>query len=323
MRKYDRPHHTERRPRFPIRFTFIRLKSSKQVNHWGVILSIGSLTHIFSLLLGILPIFVLNFAFRNAKMPTKRAVIFCVAILNLFQHFFKPLVWPHMHGQSFGLLNTAYNVCAFLIILTPFAILFNRELLLEFVACVGTAAGAVTLLVPYWFFGRTPLSWEFSRAWTCHALLLCSSSLLLLLKLVRFRFRHCFHFGLLFIVMLSLILLNDTIVFAVTEGEAGLYERLLALNPLWTMGPTELYPLLAKLLESCSPAFLLGNTTHGYAPVLWYAVPFYILVTIIAFLLGALLDRDNFLGRPRAASLIHKKETRCIFPAPALSVLKN
>ena len=63
------------------------------------------------------------------------------------------------------------------------------------------------------------------------------------------------------------------------------------------MGPTERYPLLASLFESCSPTFLLKSPSHGYAPVLWYALPFYILITIIAFLVGALLDRDNFLGR--------------------------
>ena len=236
-------------------------------------------------------------AFRGAKKSTKRAAVFSIAMLNLFQHLFKSLVWPHMRGAGFGLENTAYNVCALLIIATPFAILFEGELLLEFIACVGTAGGALTLFLPYWFFGETPFSWEFLRAWTCHALLLCSSALLLAFDLVRFRFRHCFRFGFLFTAMLSLVFINDALVLALTDGRTGLYERLLALNPLWMMGPTERHPLLAGLFESCSPAFLLENAAHGYAPVLWYALPLYILITIVAFLLGALLDRENFLGR--------------------------
>ena len=201
-----------------------------------------------------------------------------------------------MRGEGFGLMNTAYNICAFLIIVTPFAILFDRELLLEFIACLGTAAGTLPLLLPYWFYGQTPFAWEFLRAWTCHVLLASSSSLFLLFGLVRFRFRHCFRFGFLFTAMLAIVFINDAFVFALTDGRAGLYERLLALNPLWTMGPAERYPLLASLFKSCSPAFLLGSATHGYTPVFWYAVPFYIIITIIAFLLGAFLDRDNFLG---------------------------
>ena len=261
-----------------------------------MVLSFGSPAHLLSLILGLLPTLILYMAFRGAKRHTKRAVVFFVAILNLFQHLFKPLVWPHMRGASFGLENTAYNVCALLIIVTPFVILFDRELLLEFTACVGSAAGALTLLLPYWFFGKTPFSWEFLRAWTCHAMLACSSALLLFFGLVRFRFRHCFRFGFLFTAMLAFVLVNDALVLAVTEGGAGLYDRLLALNPLWTMGPTERYPRLRVLFESCSPAFLLESASHGYAPVLWYAFPFYILITIIAFFIGAFLDRDNFLG---------------------------
>lgn len=248
-------------------------------------------------MLGLLPTFVLYIVFRNAQAHARRTAVFAVAMLNLFQHLFKPFVWPHLRGTGFGLENTAYNVCALLIIVTPLSILFGGELLLEFIACIGSAAGAFTLLLPYWFFGGTPFSWEFLRAWTCHAMLLCSSALLLLFGLVRFRFRHCFRFGFLFVAMLATVLINDMIVLALTEGRTGLYARLLALNPLWVMGPTERYPLLASLFESSSPAFLLKSAAHGYAPVLWYAVPFYILITIIAFLLGALLDRENFLGR--------------------------
>lgn len=240
--------------------------------------------------------------FRNADGVTKRNLIISLMGLNLFQHFFKHLLYPHLWGTGFGLENTVYNFCASLIIFSPVFHFGKSGSARQFIAYLGTIAGSVALLVPYQFFGKTIstsyLILEFIRFYICHLLLIASSLLPVLWKRVRFRHTDFWKFGLYFIGLLCTILLNNVIVLLATgEGTENLYEALLRHNAIALMGPPHdntPFEFVITISEHLTIPCFLGGDGKPYTPILWYAIPLWFGISVIAFLLGMIFDRKNF-----------------------------
>lgn len=245
---------------------------------------LGSSSHICILALAAALVAAAYFALKNKPRRTARAALFFLMLINLVQHFGKSFLWPHLIGRGFGLENTAYNVCAFLIIISPIVFLAKSEACKRFLVCVGTVAGSIPLVIPFWFYGQTPFSWEFARAFFCHVLLLATSLLQALLGFTRPTFRGCWRTGLLFLLSLCVVWL-DNLLFS--SGEA-VYETLLARNPLWLVAPPEGFSLLPVIALRGRPV-----------PILWYAPHFYAFITVLAAPLGALCDRRARRKRPR------------------------
>lgn len=259
-----------------------------------MILNYFNYTHIITLLAAAGLIAALYFSLRKRSVFAKEIAVLVLMGLNLTQHFYKFFLWPHMWGSGFDIVNTAYNVCAILIIASPIVYLSKNSLLRQFVAYVGTIGPAVTLLVPYWFIGSTILTWEYLRSWTCHTLLLATSLLPALWGLVKFNYRDGWKFGFIFLAMLALILLNDA-VFMLALGQATketLYDTLVERNPLWTMGPSGPFESLGRIFEAFTPKIFLDP----YIPVLWYAIPMYLLITIAGYALGGVFDASPQSG---------------------------
>lgn len=253
--------------------------------------------HIITLLLAALFIAVFYFALRNRSLFAKEIALYILMGFNVTQHFYKSLFWPHLWGTGFGIINTAYNVCAILILSTPFVFVGKNNLLKQFTCYVGTIGPVLTLIVPYWFIGSTILQWEYLRAWTCHTLLIATSLLPAMWGLIKFDYRDGWKFGFVFLAMLSFILTND-VMFLLAFGNATtetLYSALLSQNPLWMISPKGTG--IAKLIfEALSPKIFLETETHPHIPILWYAIPMYVMVTIIGYALGFVTDRKRLLG---------------------------
>lgn len=256
--------------------------------------------HILTLVAAALLVAGLYFALRNRSAFTKEVALYIIMGFNITQHFYKSLVWPHLWGTGFGLINTAYNVCAILIIVTPFVYVSKNCLLKQFVCYVGTIGPVLTLAFPYWFIGSTILKWEYWRSWTCHTLLIATSLLPATWGMIKFNWRDGWKFGLIFLAMLSFILSND-VMFLLTFGEATtqtLYDALLARDPLWMVSPNGA-GIAKQIFEALSPDIFLETEVHPHIPILWYAVPMYAMVTIIGYTLGFILDRKRFWGSPK------------------------
>ena len=243
----------------------------------------GSPAHICILLFYAVFAATAYFILRKKSERVKKAVLFYLMLLNLVQHFFKSFLWPHLAGNGFGLENTAYNLCALLIIISPFVFLSRAKALKQFLVCVGTVAGILPFLVPFWFYGQTPFSWEFARAYLCHLLLFTTSLLQSLLGFARPDFRGCLKTGALFLLALCIVWL-DNLIF--TE-KAHAYETMLARNPLWLVAPPEGFALFPVLTLFDRPA-----------PILWYAPHFYAAITALAAVLGKICDRRAGRKRP-------------------------
>ncbi len=254
--------------------------------------------HVTSLFAIAILFFGLFFAFRKSSERTKKIVLGIIMGLNLLQHLLKCWVWPHMWGKSFGLPETAYNVCAFMIFLCPISVYGKSELLKQFQAYVGTCAGIFAPFIPYWFIGKDLLTWDFLRFWTCHTLLFLTSLLPAVWGMVKFRMKDGWKFGLCFLGMLALILLNNAVTFAALGYEGETFTNaLFAQNPVWMMGPPAGESFIKTALDAVTLPFFKGGDGGRYTPILWYALPVYLLFLALGYALGAAFEKLQSLKK--------------------------
>lgn len=241
-------------------------------------------------------IFGLYHGFKNKNLKAKKILVFTLMIINLFQHLFKGYLYPHMWGQGFSGLNTAYNMCAFLIIATPFIYLFGSELWKNFICYVGAAAGIVAICVPYWFTVETAFSWEATRFYLCHILLILTSLLPALFGIYKINWRFSFKLPFLFYLALIVIIFNEIVCFVtgLFDGGEDLIAYLRSVNPCWAFGPFEGFEWVGDLSSAITPDTLLKNEVGEYIPILWYAIPIYIFISLGALALGAIFDKSRF-----------------------------
>ncbi len=263
-----------------------------------LIFQYGSWIHILTLLFAAGLVCGLYFLLKKRSLAAKMRLLYILAAVNVAQHLLKFLVWPHAWGTGFCHTNTAYNVCAILILMTPFLLRKREGAWRETVSYVGSAGCMLAFLIPYWFVGQSIwnfyVGWEYVRFLFCHLLLLCTSLLPILWGLVHIRKKNFWKIGLCFFTLLAVILVNDVlcICMGLTDGSAEtMYETLYSLNPLWMMHPPEGFESYSKLLSFFSPDIFLGRLSGFYTPILWYFVPLYSVITLLAYPLGALAER--------------------------------
>ena len=290
---------------------FCRLKLLRLVNDCSMILQYGSNAYIFYLLVSAMILAGIYFIFRKRSLRAKKWLLATLILINVLQHLFKSYLYPHLYGAGFGLQNTAYNVCAALILLSPFTLFGKDSFFKVFVAYAGTIAGTLSLLLPYWFIGQTIFTWEFLRFYVCHMLLLLTSALPLLWGIRKAGYRNFWKSGFALLFLLGIVLLNDVLYFICDKNGSPetLFAALEAQNPFWIMHPTETYPTIAHLFTAITPDFLLPSQTHPYyTPILWYAIPLYLAVTLLSLVLFSIADGKRFLADCRRQRAVKAAE---------------
>lgn len=250
-----------------------------------MILQYGSSAYFLYLLASAIILAWLYFFFRKRSLRAKNWLLGTLALFNVLQHLLKGYLYPHLYGTGFGLQNTAYNVCAALILLSPLALLGKDGFFRVFISYAGTAAGALALLLPRWFLGQTIFQWEFLRFYVCHFILLLTSALPLLWKIRKVKFRDFWKTGFAFLFLLGGILLNDVLYFMCDGKNApeALFTFLQAQNPFQMIQPTEEFSALADLFATVTPKIFLPTAAHPYyTPVFWYAFPLYLIITALS-----------------------------------------
>lgn len=257
----------------------------------------GSPSHILSVLSALVFCFCVFFLLRRTSRKVSERVIFIMMLVNLIQHLFKWLIYPHHIAEGFTIVSTAYNMCAFLIIFSPIAMLVKKQFIRDAFFLFGSVAGIIAIIVPYWHIGSSPFTWEYLRYMICHVLLFTNSMLPLLLGIHKPSYKSIPFLGLMFIGAVGCIILNDTIFYAVGLFGEGmtLSEALRLSNPVWSFGPPENFSFILNTVKAIFPDFtVISGKTGLPIPLIWYAVPMYVLITLIAALLLTFLDRKNF-----------------------------
>lgn len=250
-----------------------------------------SLAHILYMLITALVLIGLWLLLRHKTERTQRIVIFSLMIVNVLQHLLKIYIYPQYWGQSFGALSTAYNMCAFLILATPFIYLFGSELWQNFITYVGTVAGALSIWVTYWL--ADPLSGQI-RFVFCHSLLLYTSLLPALLGIYKINYRKCLKLPFVFYSALMILIVNDIITYSLgwvgDIGNTTLHEFLIQQNPCWVMGAPQGYGAVESIITFFTPE------VFEKIPLLWYAIPLFLLISGGAFGLGTIFDHKRFMS---------------------------
>ena len=264
----------------------------------------------YILMLALLVFFVIGayLLLRHRSEAVKKAVIFSLMAVNVIQHLFKWAIYPMYEGMSFNILSTAYNVCAFMILCSPIALLSHSDFLKNLVFPVGTVAGLIANVVPYWYIGMnvSELGWEYARFYICHAILFVTSILVLMLGLHRPAFRKFWQPGLGFLFALAFILINDVIALAlgIFDGYdiSDAYGALLGANPCFSMGPPDDFAWIADISAVFTPSLFLGNNKTGlYTPIVWYAVPVFLGISLCALIMFSFFDKE---GKKKATERI-------------------
>lgn len=261
---------------------------------------IGSPVYIVSLLIPGLVLYLCWRGLRKKSERTQKFVILLLSAVNVFQHLFKSALYPHLSGEGFTVSSTAYNVCACMILLTPVAVRAKSRGLKTFCMCAGMCSGLFALIFPVWFLGMeaSELGWEYIRFFICHGLLFLPCGLHLVLGLQKISYKDFWKMGLYFLLVLCIILLNNTLctvagLFPGWSAES-LYDALKASNTFSMMGPREGYDRITSVITALSPSiFLANNPAHTYVPILWYAVPLYLTISAATFSVFGFIDRKN------------------------------
>ena len=266
----------------------------------------GSPFYIAMILLLLFVCFLLWFFIRRLSPRMQRVAVFTIMIINVLQHLFKWAIYPIYDGYSFNALSTAYNVCALLILAMPIALLSKSKALREYVFLAGALAGLVTNIVPFWHIGIpvSELGWEYARFYICHSLLFYSGMLPLLLGMHKVSYRRSPLVALGFLFSICVILINDIVCIALGIYGSftldGLYDALVEMNPAMCMKPNASFPILDKIVSKMSPSAFLPSGNDGvYVPILWYAIPVFLGVTLLSFVVAALVNRKEFLSDMR------------------------
>ncbi len=270
----------------------------------------------------LIPVFLtagLYFLLRRRSARTKKIVVAVLLFVNLAQHLFKSVIYPQYYGQGFAAINTAYNICAFLIIASPVVFFTKSGVWKDFIACLGCAAGMGAMLVPYWFIGQTVFQWEAFRFYFCHGLLFLTSALPPLLGLHRLNWRSFWKLPFLYYLMLAIILVNDVVCFSLGmygDPAGDLWATLDSLNPGWCIRPNPSFGVINDIIFALTPDIFLGDAATGkpYVPILWYAIPLYLLIAVAGFAVLAVADRKrlkkDFSDLGQRLSSLRKKRTK-------------
>ena len=257
----------------------------------------GSFFHISSVCFALALAVAVWAVLRRCPERVGKGVVLGLMMVNAFQHFFKCWVWPQHWGEGFTAVSSAYNVCALLIIASPLVMLWGGRALSNFIYVVGTVAGIGAICLPFWYIGMdvSELGWSYVRFYFCHAVLFLASVMPLALGWHRPSYKEFWQMGLVFLGALCVILLND-VVFIVMglypdTDVADLYGSLVKLNPFSIMGPSDNFPWIADVVKLFSPPVFMGENASGlYVPILWYAIPFYLGISVASFGVFAAMD---------------------------------
>lgn len=255
-----------------------------------MIIKYGSLAYFIWLLISFGLTAIPYFLLRNKTERAKRLVIVIFIFLNLFQHIFKSYVWRHLYGRGFTRENTAYNMCALLIIITPLAYFLKSETLKNYVGLVGSFAGFIAVVIPYWFIGKSAFTWESVRFYTCHALLLATSSLPLLFGIYKIRFKHFYKIAICFFISILIINLNNGLILQ-AQGVKDVISSLKSENVIWCAHPVAIFDGLEKVFAS---PFFFKDKGGEFIPILWYFIPMYLFITLSAFIISVIADKEGF-----------------------------
>lgn len=255
-----------------------------------------SLGHILSIVVPILLIGIFYIMFADSSKRVQRAFIYTLMIINVIQHIFKAWVWFPLYHGKFEIGDSFFcNICGSLIILSPFIFMSKSRALKDSLFLLGNLCSAVSI----WFitvsYGINTLSVAYLRYFTCHCILMITSTLPVAFGLHDLKVKNCWVVGILFIAVEMLVFANDLIIVASKNNWDWLYSynAFYKENPLFIAHASDIHVFDHTFMEGKMIKYVIDDGTYKYIPILWSAPVIYIFLTIFSALIFALLRRHN------------------------------
>lgn len=277
------------------------------------ILKYWSLGHFISILLPIAMIVACYFILRNRSQKTQKIVILVLILLNVLQHLLKPWVWyPLFHGVFNIRSISFYNVCATMILLSPVVFLCKSKGLKDALFFLGNLGGIMSL----WFitieYGVNILTVEFSRYFLCHAILMMTSTLPVLLGLHTLSLRNFWKVGLCFLALEAIVFVDNFIIYLFRNGFdwGKTYNQVYTENEIFICHAADQDFLKNTFLRDFHPKYVIDDGTCFYIPILWSAWAIYPVMSGFVFLVMWLLTKAKLNNHYLAEKWKKKEENQ-------------
>ena len=265
-----------------------------------LILKYWSLGHFISIFGPILMIVGLYFLLRKRKPRTQWIVVFSLIILNFLQHVLKAWFWyPLYHGVFDFRSISFYNVCASMILLSPVVFLCKSKTLKDAMFFLGNLAGIMSL----WFIsiekGINILSTEFIRYFFCHAILMVTSSLPVLLGLHTLNMKNFWKVCLCFFALEAIVIIDNMSIYLVQShfDWAASYKKCYEANELFIYHAPNQAFIKNTFGSDFKMKYVIDDGTCFYIPILYSAPVQYPLVTGFVWLVMKICTKIKLNGR--------------------------
>lgn len=242
------------------------------------ILKWGSLGHILSIVLPIILIAISYLILRKRSEKTQRIVILVMMLINVAQHLLKPYVWYPLYHGIYDIRNISFcNICATSILLSPIIFICKNEAFKDAQFYIGILGGILSLWIISVQYGNSVLSIEYIRYFSCHTLLMITSSLPVLLGLQTLKLRNFWKVGLLFLMYETIVFFDNLIILSFENNFDWnyAYSVVYAENQLFICHATSQESLKNTPLKNFHLKYVIDDGTCTYIPILWSAWAIY------------------------------------------------
>ena len=245
----------------------------------------------------------LYFILRNKTKKTKYIILLVIAFLNLGLHFAKLMFSPYKEDLPYSIRKvTGENICAFTTIVIPFILLFRKgEIIKNYFFFISFFGGLGALLVPTEALGKYPFTFDIIRFYLCHTVLLIIPILLSALDLFRPNLKVLIYMPLMFIIVETLIFLNEFILYKVGYISQDLTSFFSAneRNSSLIFGPIKEMKSFEFIFRVFVPDIFKINFFNFpvdgtfYMPVIWLIIPAYIYISLGYFVICLIFNNKE------------------------------
>ncbi len=234
---------------------------------------------------------------RKKSTKTKRLVLTIILFLNLALHFSKLAFEPYRSGLPITIRKITFeNICAVSTLLFPFLFLIKKNTIIsDYMYFIGICGGLGAMFFPTEAIGKAPYIFDVIRFYICHMNLFTVPLLACLLGLYRPRIKRFWAIPLLFLVHLTIILINEIILIKIGWVNGNITEVLdpNIRNSSFIFGLPDSFKGAKFLFDPFIPPVFktdwlhLTNGVPYYTPILWMFFPVLIYLPLAYALITA------------------------------------
>ena len=240
---------------------------------------------------------------KNKTKKQQYTTLLIIVFLNLALHFMKLLFPPYRDALPGSIRKiTPENICAVSTIVLPILfVLKNRKILNNYFFFISFCGGIGAIFIPTEALGKNPFVFDTIRFYICHIVLLIIPILLASLDLFKPTLKKTLWIPTMFILIETLILLNEIILIKIGFVNSSLKDFLdpNIRNSSLIFGPIKEMESFQGIITIFVPKIFTQNifniegVGNFYWPVIWLIIPSFIYLPLVYILLCAIFNTNE------------------------------